>query len=311
MSKAKRQAETDVTDAKPNTVAATSHDEFTRHDEEEVPSAAVQVDYFNTVTDQIREKHVVEAYEPAEVKKSIWPVALGLLAVIVMAAYGTYQAYLPPSAEELFTKIENNIARPNKVLEEINLFLEHYPDEPRAAKVQEIKQIGEAVALYNSLSNTLTVRRNLPGEDRLSENERMFLTIVDLAADEPAEASRKMKHFVNILDNDTALSEGDSKCLEAARSYNLKIENDVLGKVLANVTQIRTAMKNAALTTDPDKAIPVYQSIIELYGNFKWGNLEEADEGRELVAKARQVLESLMKQKNKPAETPDEEPVDK
>ncbi|MFK7768831.1 MAG: serine/threonine protein kinase [Mariniblastus sp.] len=298
---AKRQ--TAVTNSVPNTVEAT----LAESELDDGPSAAVQVDYFNTVTDQIREKHFGESYEPLEKKSTIWPVALGLLAVILLGAYGTYQAFLPPSAEELFTKIENNIARPNKVLEEIDLFLKHYPDEPRAEKVEEIRRIGEAVGLYNSLTNTLAVRRSLPGENRLTENERMFLSIVDLADDEPDVAKRKMANFVNILRNDATLSDGDKKCLEAAKSYKIKIENDALAKILANVTQIRTAMNNAAMTTETDEAILVYQSIIELYGDFSWGDIEEANEGRELVAKAKEILKSLQEEKNKPAQTPGEE----
>ena len=289
----------------PNTVQGTGHGEQTRHDEDEGPSAAVQVDYFNTVTDTIRKKHVEAEYNPPEPKKAIWPVALGLAGVILLGGFMTYRASLPPSAEELFAKIENNVARPNKVLEEVDLFLKHYPDEPRAEKVQEIKQIGEAIALYNSLTNTLSVRRNLPGDQRLTQNEEMFLTIVDLAEKDPRAANQRMSHFVKLLGNDVTLSDGDKKCLEAAKSYKLKIENDALAKVLANVMQIRTALKNASLTKETEDAIPVYESIIELYGDFDWGDIEESEEGRELVARARQILKALIEHKNDPpGETP-------
>ena len=101
------------------------------------------------------------------------------------------------------------------------------------------------------------------------------------------------------------LSDGDKKCLEAAKSYKLKIENDALAKVLANVMQIRTALKNASLTKETEDAIPVYESIIELYGDFDWGDIEESEEGRELVARARQILKALIEHKNDPpGETP-------
>lgn len=256
--------------------------------------AGSTIDYFNTVTDRVRKQHAVSDDSwTAEKKGNPWPVAIALFFVILAGGYGVYRAYLPPSAGELFAKIEAGADLPQQILPEINSFLEHYPDEPRAGVVQELQQIGEAVRLYNSLCNTLTVKRNYPGESRLSEIEKQFLDIVDIAEDRPEEASDKMKAFVLVHRNTDGLSERDQKCIDAAESYQIKIKNDARVSVLFDLKQIRSAMRNAEKTTDPQEAIPVYRSILKLYENTNWGAIEEAEEGRKLVKRARTKLAQL------------------
>ena len=251
-----------------------------------------KVDYFNTVTDQVRKQQVATPEEPPVTTAGIWPIALGLAAVIFLGGFGIWRAYAPASAEELYTAIELNVDEPDRVLEEIDSFLTNYPEEPRAPQVAELQRIGKAIELYNSLWNTLTVRKNLPGESRLTELENSFLNIVELADSDADSAKRKMQAFV-ITHDHPDLNERDRKCVEAAKAYRIKIDNDARGRVLFNLKQIRVAMNKAARTTDPKGGIPIYESIIELYGDIDWGNLEEADEGRELVQKARDILKSM------------------
>jgi hypothetical protein len=63
--------------------------------------------------------------------------------------------------------------------------------------------------------------------------------------------------------------------------------------VLFNLKRIRAAMKKASENTDRQSAIPIYESILKLYGDVEWGIVEEADEGRELVQKARSMLDAM------------------
>ena len=249
--------------------------------------ASSKVDYFNTVDDQVREQRLTDA--PAAEKSGILPIALALLGVLLLGGFGVYHAYKPPSAEALLAQIEENSARPNKVLDEIGLFLKHYPDEERAPKVQELQKIGEAVGLYNSLCNTLTVRSGIKGEDRLTKIETQFLNIVEISEDDPTLADAKMAAFVNIHESSN-LDPGDQKCVDAAKSYKIKLLNDARSEILLNVKEIKSAMDKAGDRTDPDSAIGIYKSILELYGDIEWGNIPESDEGRELVAKALSLI---------------------
>ena len=252
------------------------------------------VDYFNTVDDQVGKPQVDDG--PAVDKRGMLPIVLALAGVLLLGAFGIYQAYKPPSAEALMAKIEENSDRPNKVLEEIGLFLKHYPDEERAPKVAELQKIGEAVGLYNSLCNTLTVRDGIKGESRLTIIEKQFLDIVAISEDNPAQADAKMAAFVTIHES-SELDPGDQKCVDAARSYKIKLHNDARAKVLFDLKRIKTAMDDAGNLTDPDSAIKKYQSILELYGDVQWGRIPESDEGRALVAKAKAVLDAMVKAK--------------
>ena len=225
--------------------------EFTGHDlgQPALP-AGTKVDYFNTVTETVRKKHLADEPIHKSDKRGILIVAMALLIVVSLAGIGIYQATRTPSAEELFTQIELSSDRPNRVLAQIDLFLTSYPDEPRSVEVAELKRVGEAIELYNSLCNTLTVRGNLVGENRLTEIEKQFLNIVDLADSDPAQADAKMAAFVTVHDNTDGLDPRDQKCVDAAKSYKIKIENDARAKVLFNLKQIRAAMKKAGENTD-------------------------------------------------------------
>ena len=265
--------------------------------------ASAKVDYFNTVDDQARQQRVTDG--PTGDKRGILPIALALAGVLLVGAFGVYQAYKPPSAETLMAQIEENSARPNKVLEEIGLFLEHYPDEERAPKVEELQRIGEAVRLYNSLCNTLTVRSGMKGENRLTKIEEQFLNIVEISEDDPSLADAKMSAFVNIHES-SELDPGDQKCVDAAKSYKIKLLNDARSKILLNIKEIKTAMDKAGKRTDPDSAITIYKSILELYGDIEWGRLPESNKGRALVAKARAVLKATILAKEQPGQLENE-----
>ena len=54
--------------------------------------------------------------------------------------------------------------------------------------------------------------------------------------------------------------------------------------------------------TDRESAIPIYESILKLYGEVKWGIIDEADEGRELVNKARIMLDAMRAAQKKQTE---------
>jgi len=264
------------------------------------------VDYFNTVDNQAGKRQADDGN--AVDKGGTLPIVLALAGVLLLGAFGIYQAYKPLSAETLMAQIEENSDRPNKVLEEIGMFLEHYPDDERAPKVAELQKIGDAVGLYNSLCNTLTVRDGIKGESRLTIIEKQFLDIVEISEDNPAQADAKMAAFVTIHES-AELSPGDQKCVEAARSYKTKLHSDARSKILFDIKAIKTAMQDASNLTDPDSAIKKYQSILNLYGKVQWGRIPESDEGRAVVAKARSVLEAMIKAKQESENTSDSAPT--
>lgn len=271
--------------------------EFTDHNRPDVSLPEARADYFETVTEKTR-MQPDEVSDHRSTSAGIWPIVIALLAVIGLGAYGVYQVTRPPSAEALYSEIEKNSSRPNLVVDEINEFLEYYPDDERVEQVEVMKQVGESIQLFNSLSNTLSVRRNLPGDTRLTDVEKQFMQIVDIADSEPEKASIKMAAFVTLYKG-AELSPRDQKCVDAAQGYRIKIDHDARMSVLANLNKVRAAMNRAQKTTTPDEAIQIYKSVLELYGNLHWGSSAESRQGRDLVQKAREMLELMKTAKQK------------
>jgi hypothetical protein len=125
---------------------------------------------------------------------------------------------------------------------------------------------------------------------------------VDLAESDPALADAKMSAFVTVHDNTEGLDPRDQKCVDAAKSYKIKLENDARNKVLFNLKQIRAAMNKASQNTDPESAVPIYESILNLYGDVEWGIIEESEEGRQLINKAQYMLDAMRAARDKQAE---------
>ena len=244
------------------------------------------------MTEQIRKRNVLDRHdEPIFHGRGLWPIVLALLSVVALAVFGIFQASRPPTADNLYVKISSNANSPHLVKEEIDQFLEHYPTDKRNHEVKELQQIAQAIQHYQRLTNTLSVRANLPGENRLTEMERQFLEIIELTDEDKELASAKMAAFVTVHENDSELSTRDQQCLEAAQGYRIKIDNDARAQVLWNLQKIRAAMDLAAAVSDPAESAPMYESILKLYGDVDWGSSREGDEGRRLIQSARDKLE--------------------
>ncbi|MEM7782401.1 MAG: serine/threonine-protein kinase [Planctomycetota bacterium] len=271
--------------------------DFSQTDGELTLAPATDVDFYNPVDDQIRRQ--LTEYPVKEESGSIGTVllALALMAVLALGGYLVYRAYLPPASEALLAKIELYVEEPNKAQKEIDLFLKYYPDTPEAERVSELKKIADAIQLYNTLSRKLKFRQGVPGEKRLSSIQQEFLELLILAEEDPVEADRKMGAFITVHGVSPDLTIADQECVDAAKSYRRKIKYDADNRIQFRVKQIRSAMDQANQITDPDGAIPIYESIVKLYGDTDWGVGADADAGRALVVKARNVLISMRKAK--------------
>ena len=258
-------------------------------------SDATKVDYFNTVADQVRS---VKSSDDSEVEdanvRGMLPLLLGLLVVLGLAGFGIYQAYRPPSVESLYSSIDASVERPNNVMEEIELFIKLYPDDSRIDSVEELQRIGSAIQHYNRLTNKLSIRSNIAGENRLSDVESQFLEIVELAEDDAETALAKMAALITVHENDPELTERDQACLTAVNGFRAKIVNDARTQLIQKLKKIRSAMDAAAANQDAAQAIPVYRSILELYQDVDWGRTSEGLEGQRLIAKAQAILKDLL-----------------
>lgn len=247
--------------------------------------------YFNTVTDHLRKQQERTTFEPDTVGGGgKIPLLLALLAVVGLGAFGLYTVLTPPSAENLFEKIDAERYTPHEVLDEIEQFLELYPKHANWVTVDQLGGIGRAIQYSNRLQ--LQKKRN---KNRLSVMEQKFLSIVELAEEDSTQGNQKMAAFVTFHSSAAGLSDSDQKLLEHAKSYQAKIRSDARSAVETNIKQIRSAMETAAKSETPGEAMLVYRSIVELYENKLWGKEEEAKEGRRLVEQAGRLLDQELR----------------
>ena len=246
-------------------------------------------DFHNRVSE--RERIVVNepTDDPIDEKygKGVLPTLLALLAVVSIATIGMWFNYKVPTADQLYTVIQSR--PPSAVLEECERFMESYPDDDRADTVRRIHEFGKATTYYSKLTNRLKARSNLIGESQLTEIERQFMEIAELAKSNFEAANIRMDAFVQIHARNPDLSERDQDCVDAAISFQLKIREDARKQAKTNLASISYAMERAAKDT-PAEAAKTYRSIIELYGSM---NETSNPEVRAMVKEAKTLLSGI------------------
>ena len=250
-------------------------------------------DYFNQVTDSLRRQHAESTPATENPSRGLLPLVLALVGVLALLIYGWTQVTAPKSAEQLFAEIELDNDEPDKVAEQIGLFLKNYPDDPRANSLAELQKVGEAMREYRALKNTLTVRARTPGG--LSDVEQKFLELAKLAKDDPRLAGEKMAAFASVHEA-IGLDERDLKCVDAAKSYNIKLNHELRVKAESTLGLIRNAFVEANEKEDPREALKVNQSLLDLYSGTDFSALENPVQGAEALAQVRNRVAELENQ---------------
>lgn len=247
-------------------------------------------DFHNRVSD--RERAVVNevAEDPIEERygKGILPTLLALLAVVSLATVGLWSTLRTPSADQLYTEIQSR--PPSSVLEMCERFIQSYPDDDRIETVRRTLEFGKATKYYSQLSNKLNARERMFGESQLTEIERQFMEIADLGKSNFEAANIQMDAFVTIHDRNQDLSQRDRECVDAAKSFRLKIREDAIKQAKTNLNSIRISLDDAA-KAKPEEAAKIYRSIIDLYDNMS--KAPTNPEVRELVEQAKKLLAKI------------------
>lgn len=245
----------------------------------EIEEVVDRKDYFNPVTEEQRRKSVSGDKVAGETPqwKSILPLLLALIGVLGLAGFGIFQAFKKPSADQLYDSIRDSLARPDKVQQEIADFLEYYPDNEHVAEVTELQKVASALSYHKKLS----VRSGMAGQTRLSNMEREFLRIVDLAKKDSFNGFSQLNAFVTLHDAGDEEDEATQACLTAAKSYLAKLRKDAEVFVEWNQESIEEALAKVESASNEEK-IRVYDSVIELYGEVEWA--------KDIVAKVNESL---------------------
>jgi serine/threonine-protein kinase len=254
------------------------------------PATAEKQDYFNTVTETLRRQELETYPEPEQTSKGLLPLLLAFACVIAIGIYGWVRATAPPTAEQLFTTIQDKAQEPDRVLDEINQFLELYPDESRADNIAKLQKAAEAIYKYRTLANTLTVRSRSP--EGLSEVESKFLELANLASESPSMAAEKMRAFVRFNES-FELEPRDQDCVDAAIGFAVKLKFERRTKAQQQLARIQAAMIQANKITDINESLKVYQSTLELYKDVDWRDLPNPKRGRSILAEVKGEIARL------------------
>ena len=258
-------------------------------------------DFYNQVTDSLRRQHSELAPPRENRSKGLLPLVLALVGVIALGVYGWIRTAAPPTPEQLFGKIELSSDQPEKVVDEIGLFLEHYPDDPRADSLTELQRTGMTIKEYQTLKNTLTVRERSP--KGLTDVEQKFLELARLAKDDAKLAGEKMAAFA-LINESATLDEQDLRCVRAAKGFGLKLQHDLRTTAQSELARIRNAFAKANDMEEPAESLKVCQSLLELYAGTDFSSLENPQQGADALGLVRAKIVELKEQiKRKQIET--------
>ena len=232
----------------------------------------VELDYFNTVTDEERE--IVTQEVELHQSKGLIPLLIGLLGVIALAAVGSWYTLRNPTADELYSQIESFREQPHRVVEQTDQFIALYPDDERFDQVKTMNEVGRSVDFYHALVNRLSVQARIPGETRMTEVEDQFYDIVRLADDDMKAADAKMAAFIIVHDGNEDLEPRDKDCVAAAKGFRLKKNSNDPQRTQQRIKNFHATVQRAERMKSIDDTIKLYRSLINLHGDENWGDRE-------------------------------------
>lgn len=198
------------------------------------------------------------------------PQTMALVAALALLVAGGWYMMRPPTADELFKQIETAIAAGDPedlktAQPDIQQFLERFPNDPRAGRVQALADEAE---------------QSSPVERAYAEAKRAALL-------NPALALAKFQAIVDVYDDGPDNSEVTRHWVRLARTQQARLQKRV-DKYVAEgrkLLEARMDKAEAISPNEPQVAQRMYRGIIELYSDKPWaGDLVER--ARDALAKA-------------------------
>jgi serine/threonine protein kinase len=224
-------------------------------------------DYFAHVTEHQRRHQAASPVAEDKHSSGFWLTLLALAAVLAAGAAGTYYALRPPTADQLYSAIEFGSARPERLHDQLDQFLQLYPNDSRVARVTELKAMADALSRFKRLG----IRRNLPGSE-MSQLEKDFVDVVRAALDDPARGYGKLEAFITLNPAGPDVPRSTEELVAAAKALRNKLKADAGRKELWDRQRIQDSLRRAA--DEPDGGAAIYRSIITLYENVDWAREE-------------------------------------
>ncbi|MBL8892711.1 MAG: serine/threonine protein kinase [Planctomycetaceae bacterium] len=195
--------------------------------------------------------------------------ALGLVVLLSVSGYLVYDRVIRPrTADELWVLIEPAQERPMAVMQQLEMFLEQYPDDERASEVKELKAKAEAIQFRNGLA----LKSKLNKKD-MTDLEKQFLKWTDDDHESKWDKQAELQALITYhRAGETPLSEQAQECLAAAEVFRKTYLKQALPEIDMKAKEINSRILAADRLegTDPEQAAEIRQSLVDLFGNKEW-----------------------------------------
>lgn len=214
---------------------------------------------------------------------------VGLVVALAMLAALGIRLSRSSTADELYAKISQHaeaesVDAMRAVERDIGEFLARFPDDPRTPELREHQQRLELDKLHRQLQR----HRGGLADSALLPVEVLYLEATNEAPTAPESAIRQLESLVALYGTEARSAASDDRvamCVELAKRQLAQLRNDVArlhARQLAALKERLVAADRLA-AQQPAEARPIYQAIVDLYGNDAWAD--------EVVRTARQKLE--------------------
>jgi serine/threonine-protein kinase len=197
-----------------------------------------------------------------------------LIAAVIALAGGTWWLMQPASADRLYARIERTIEPGDMTAlraaePDLQAFLAHYPDDPRAA---EIKQHQDAIRLYVDARRAEMRARSATAVETASLVDRAYLDAMSQAKLNPEIAVERLTAIVALYGNDQKLGPEDREALALARQHLAQLQSQIEERSRNDVQILMSRLDaaDALESTDAAAARAIREGIIKLYGDKPW-----------------------------------------
>ena len=134
----------------------------------------------------------------------------------------------------------------------------------------------------------------------MTDVEQEFLELANLAKEDERLAGEKMVAFA-LVNESIALEERDLECVEAAKSYSVKLRHELRVKAESKLGRIRNAFFKASKMEDVQEALKINQSLLDQHSDADFSALRNPSQGLKVLAEVKSKVAELENQIRKEA----------
>lgn len=235
------------------------------------PKSTVVQSRFTTVEEDRQRREETERH--SDRSPAVVQIVLLTASLLMILGVGWYFTR-PITVDRLFERIQRAAnSDDSKALkdaeEDVKLFLNSFPDDPRIAKVKSYQEEIDLDRLELRFSLHM---RMLPQDESPSPVEYDYMEAMNSMTTDPLRSQEKLQALVAFYGSSADKSEWTQQCIDLAKRQLLKL-HDQAAKIIPMYQELINANLIRAerlKTSSPAQARTIWQSIVTLYGDKSW-----------------------------------------